>query len=303
MAPAADARRSQHPARSELLATVERFLSGFFDRLEWADAQHLGRALGRLGWALAARDRRRTLEHLALALPELPVAARRHLGRASFTHFGAMLAECLWLRGRDGAEVLRRVEFAGWEELERARAGGRPLVVLTGHCGNWELLAAALNVRGLGMAVVARELEDPGLQRSLLALRARFGTRTIVRGTAGAARELLRTLRAGGALGMLIDQDTRVDGVWVDFFGRPAWTPVGAADLALRLGAAVVPVFIERLPDGAHRARVEPELALPADRVAATQAMTERIEAQVRRVPEQWVWMHRRWRRQPDAAA
>jgi len=303
MTATAEPPRPRRPRRAVLLATAERFLAGFLDRLDWETAQACGRAFGRLGWALAGRDRRRTLDHLALALPGLDAAARRRIGRASFAHFGAMLAECLWLGGRDGAEVLRRVAFEGWPELERGRAAGRPLVVLTGHCGNWELLAAALNQRGLGMAVVARELDDPGLQSSLLGLRARFGTRTIVRGAPGAARELLRTLRAGGALGMLIDQDTKVEGVWVDFFGRPAWTPVGAADIARRLGAAVVPVFIERREDGSHLARVEPALDLPADPVAATQAMTAAIEAQVRRVPEQWVWMHRRWRRQPAADA
>ena len=88
------------------------------------------------------------------------------------------------------------------------------------------------------------------------------------------------------------------------FFGRPAYTPVGAAELALRFDAAVLPTFIERLPDGSHRARIEPALTLDPDATAATAQMTERIEAQIRRVPEQWVWLHRRWRRQPppDAA-
>jgi Kdo2-lipid IVA lauroyltransferase/acyltransferase len=221
------------------------------------------------------------------------------IGRASFLHFGTMLAESLWLTSRDSAEILRRVAVDGWEEVERARALQRPVLILTGHCGNWELLAAALNARGLGMAVVARELDDPGLQEALLGLRARFGTRTIVRGTPGAARELLRTLRSGGALGMLIDQDTRVEGVWVDFFGRPAWTPSGAADIARRFGAAVLPTFIERQPDGSHHARIAPPLELPDNAVVATQLMSDAITAQIRRVPEQWVWMHRRWRRQP----
>ena len=151
------------------------------------------------------------------------------------------------------------------------------------------------------MAVIARELADPGLQEMLLALRERFGTRTIVRGTPGAARVLLSTLRSGGALGMLIDQDTRVDGVFVPFFGRPAYTPVGAAELAQRFDAAVLPVFIERLADGTHRGRIEPALALPDDPTAATALMTARIEAQIRRVPEQWVWLHRRWRRAPES--
>lgn len=213
-----------------------------------------------------------------------------------------MLGECLWLRSQGAREAAALVDFEGWERIEMARAAGRPLLILTGHCGNWELLAAALNVAGLGMAVVGRELDDQGLQARLLGLRSRFGSRTIVRGTPGAARDLLRTLRAGGALGMLIDQDTRVDGVWVDFFGRPAYTPVGAAEIALRLGACVLPTFIERLDDGGHLATIQPALALPGEPRAATQAMTERIEAQIRRVPEQWVWLHRRWRRQPPAS-
>lgn len=214
-----------------------------------------------------------------------------------------MLAEAFWLRHRQPEEVAALVAFDGWEQIEAARIAKRPVLILTGHCGNWELLAAALNLRGLAMSVVARELEDPGLQRMLLALRERFGTRTIVRGTPGAARALLQALRSGGALGMLIDQDTKVDGVFVPFFGRLAYTPVGAAELALRFDAAVLPTFIERQPDGSHRARIEPALALDGDATAATTQMTERIEAQIRRVPEQWVWLHRRWRRQPPGPA
>ncbi|MEO7794558.1 MAG: lysophospholipid acyltransferase family protein, partial [Thermoanaerobaculia bacterium] len=176
-----------------------------------------------------------------------------------------------------------------------------PIVIVTGHCGNWELLAAALNQRGLGMLVVAREIDEPGLQTMLLDLRARFGTRTIVRGTPGAARALLGALRGAGALGMLIDQDTKVEGVFVEFFGRPAWTPVGAAELALRFDAVVLPTFIVRRPDGTHEATIHPELALPAAPTAATALMTAAIEAQIRSHPEQWVWLHRRWRRQPKA--
>jgi Kdo2-lipid IVA lauroyltransferase/acyltransferase len=296
---ATDRAHGRHPLRSALLADAREFLAARLDRLEWSDAQRLGRGFGALAWRLAGRERRRTREHLALALPELSAAAREGIGRASFAHFGAMLGECLWLTERDTAEVARRLTLEGWEEVERARAAGRPILVLTGHCGNWELLAAGLNARGLGMAVVARELDDPGQQEALLDFRARFGTRTVVRGRPGAARELLRTLRAGGALGMLIDQDTRVEGVWVSFLGRPAWTPSGAADIALRFDAAVLPTFVERLADGSHRGRIHPALDLPRDPQAATQAMSDTIETQIRRVPEQWVWMHRRWRRRP----
>lgn len=98
---------------------------------------------------------------------------------------------------------------------------------------------------------------------------------------------------------MLIDQDTKVDGVWVPFFGRPAFTPVGAAKIALRQKTEVIPTFVERRPDGSHLVRIHPPLDLPEDPREATAVMTRAIEEQVRRQPEQWVWMHRRWRRQP----
>jgi KDO2-lipid IV(A) lauroyltransferase len=295
-------RRPPSPLRSPFLAAVLRILSAFFGLLTWRGAQRVGRVIGSLGWHLSRRDRRRTLDHLALALPDLPEAARRELGRACFRHHGTSLGECLHLLRRDCATVRAVVEVEGWEEVERVRESGRPILILTGHCGNWELLAALINCLGLGMAVVARELEEPDLQKMLSGLRERFGTPTIVRGGEGAARQLLLALRRGGALGMLIDQDTKVDGVWVPFFGHPAFTPVGAAKIALRQHAVVIPTFIERQDDGHHLARFHPPLPLPDDPQEATARMTETIEAQVRRRPEQWVWMHRRWRRQPPVA-
>jgi KDO2-lipid IV(A) lauroyltransferase len=258
----------------------------------------VGRLFGRLGWWFGRRDRRRALEHLALAFPERPAAERRALARAAFRHQGMNLAEDLHLLSRGCADVARYVETEGWERVAALRAAGTGVLIVTGHCGNWELLAAAINCRGLGMRVVARALDEPELQDLLVAFRRRFGSESIERGRPGAARELLRALREG-ALGMLIDQDTRVEGVWVPFFGRPAYTPVGAAKVALRPGVAAVPAFIERRPDGTHLARFLPPLDLPPDETAATALMTQAIEAQIRRRPEQWVWMHRRWRRQP----
>jgi KDO2-lipid IV(A) lauroyltransferase len=275
-------------------------LTSTIGRLPWRASQGVGRAIGGLCWTLSRRDRRRTLDHLALAFPEMPAAERRRLGRDCFRHLGEVLGECLHLFHRDCAFVGSIVEVRGWEEIETVRREGRPLVLFTGHCGNWELLGATVNCRGLEMAVVARPLDEPRQQRMLAGLRQRFGTPTIARGSDGAVRQLLATLRRGGALGMLIDQDTKVDGVWVPFFGRPAFTPVGAAKIALKQRAAVIPVFIERVAGGRHLITFQPPLDLSADPQEATAQMTEKIEEQVRRRPEQWVWMHRRWRRQPD---
>lgn len=294
------ARPAAKTLRSGLLTGLGHLLDLVFSRLTWQRAQRLGSAFGRFAWRFARRDRQRTLDHLAFAFPELSLGARLALARKSFAHLGVLLGECLYLRHCAAAELFLHVTLEGWEHVAAARAQRRPIVIVTGHCGNWELLAAALNASGLGMLVVARELDEPGLQTMLLDLRARFGTRTIVRGTPGAARALLGALRGAGALGMLIDQDTKVEGVFVDFFGRPAWTPVGAAELALRFDAAVLPTFIERRADGTHHARIHSELALPTDATAATALMTQAIEAQIRSHPEQWVWLHRRWRRRPE---
>jgi KDO2-lipid IV(A) lauroyltransferase len=249
---------------------------------------------------LSGRDRRRALEHLALALPELPETERQKIARGCFRQAGMNLSELLHFFRRDRRAILSCLEVEGWESVQAARAAGRPLLFLTGHCGNWEMISTVLYNGGITPAAVARPLDDPALQKLVVDLRAHFGTLTIARGTRGAARQLLETLRRGGALAMLIDQDTKVDGVWVPFFGRPAFTPVGAAEIALRQKALVIPSFIERRADRDHLVRFLPALDLPDDPRNATALMTAKIEEQIRRQPEQWVWWHKRWRRQPE---
>ncbi len=266
--------------------------------LPWRWALALGRRLGALAWLLSRRDRGRTLEHLARAFPELGPARREALGRACFEHHTMNLVETLHALGRRPEEILERIEVAGWERVEEPLRAGRTLFVLTAHCGSWELLGAVFTGRGIPLTGVVRDL-DPGAEKTMRRIRRHYGTRTIVRGSPGAVRELLRVFRSGGVLAMLNDQDVRVDGVWVPFFGRLAHTPTGAAEIALRRRAVVVPIFMERLEDGRHRMRCQPALELPDDVTGATAMMTAAIEAQVRRRPEQWVWMHRRWRRRP----
>lgn len=292
---------SRHPLRNAILTwTLER-LAARLGRRSWAQAQRFGRRLGRLAWQVSRRDRRRTLDHLAIAFPELPETARAELAKRCFEHYGLMLGEALHLLAADCETLARHVRIEGFDGVEAAREAGLTPIVISGHCGNWELLPAAVNCRGLGMKVVVRTLDDSGLQRLLGGFRARFGTGTIERGSSSAPRQLLHALREG-ALGFMIDQDTKVDGVWVPFFGKPAYTPSAAAKLGRRDGVAVFPAFIERQSDGSHVVRFQPRIELPEDLTAATALLTERIEEQIRRAPEQWVWMHRRWRRQPEGA-
>jgi Kdo2-lipid IVA lauroyltransferase/acyltransferase len=287
--------------RSVLVAAFVRALSLAFGSLSWRLAQRLGAQVGHLAWVLSRRDRRRVLDHLQIAFPELLSHERRRLARAVYTHLGTTLGEVLHLLRRERAEILRHVEIEGWEEIERARAAGQPILLVSAHCGNWELVHAAVNCRGLGMSVVVRQLDEAPLDRLLSGMRSHFGTATIARGGPGAARALLTATRGGRALGLMIDQDTKVEGVWVPFFDRLAFTPVGAAELARRMKAAVIPVFIERRADGSHLLRLQPAVELDSDVTAATAQLTQSIEEQIRRVPEQWVWFHRRWRRRPAA--
>lgn len=292
-------RRRFSRLRETLLPVTVRALVFLFGLLSHRLALAVGRSLGRIAWRLSGRDRRRALEHLSFALPDLAEQERTRIARASFLSAGTNLAELLHFLKRSRQEILRHVEIEGWENVAAAKASGRSILILTGHCGNWELIGTALHEGGVPPAAVARPLEDAGLQQLLVDLRSHLGTTTIARGTRGAPRQLLEVLRGGGALAMLIDQDTKVDGVWVPFFGRPAFTPVGAAEIALRQKANVIPSFIERRPDGSHLIRFLPALDLPQDPRDATALMTAKIEEQVRRRPEQWVWWHKRWRRQP----
>lgn len=291
-------RRRFSRLREALLPVAVHTLATLFGWISHRIALALGRALGRLAWRLSGRDRKRALEHLAFALPELSEGERARIARASFLSAGMNLAELLHLLKRRRKEILHHLEIEGWENVAAAKASGRSILILTGHCGNWELIGTALHEGGVPPAAVARPLEDVGLQQLLVDLRNHLGTTTIARGTRGAPRQLLEVLRGGGALAMLIDQDTKVDGVWVPFFGRPAFTPVGAAEIALRQKANVIPSFIERREDGNHLVRFLPALELPRDPREATALMTAKIEEQVRRRPEQWVWWHKRWRRQ-----
>lgn len=294
-------RRRFSRVRETLLPATVRLLVFLFGLLPHRIALGVGRLLGRLAWRLSGRDRKRALEHLSFALAELPEAERRRIARASFLSAGMNLAELLHFLKRNRRRILPHLEIHGWEEVAAAKASGRSILILTGHCGNWELIGTALHEGGVPPAAIARPLDDAGLQQLLVNLRNHLGTTTIARGTRGSARQLLEVLRGGGALAMLIDQDTKVDGVWVPFFGRPAFTPVGAAEIALRQKAHVIPSFIERRPDGGHLIRFHPALDLPPDPREATALMTAKIEEQVRRRPEQWVWWHKRWRRQPQA--
>lgn len=262
----------------------------------------LGRALGTLAWHVARRERGKALRHIAIAFPEWDHAKQRDTIRSMFRHLGVSLFEIAWMRNMDVATRDRLTVIEGAEPLLKLIDQGRGVVVFTAHCGNWEWMSYAVGLWGRPTTVLQRERDAPEMNRYITEHRARSGVRTIDRGSAAAGRELIQSLRRGGILAFLIDQNLRTDSVGVDFFGRRALTPIGPAKLAVRTESVAVDILIERLPDGRHRLKVgEPvQLKRDDDPVALTARMTRIIEAQIRRVPEQWVWMHDRWRDRPQ---
>lgn len=200
--------------------------------------------------------------------------------------------------------TLARIDLEGLESLRRVMETHGRALLLTGHLGNWELLSAAHRLTGYSLAVVARPLDAVWLDVLARRLREKSGVELIDKRRA--LRPVLAALRRGRLVGILLDQNAaRDEAVFVPFFGVVASTSRSIAVLSLRTNAPVVPVFVRRQAGGRHRVSIEPALPAPAStaREAAVQELTAlctaRLEAAIRRSPEQWFWMHDRWRTRP----
>ena len=266
------------------------------------------RGLGRLAFVLAAAPRQRAIEHLTMAYgDEKSPAEIKKLARRVFVHFATAAADFLRLPVLIDRGLNRLVSASGTEHLDRAFATGDGVLMITCHFGNWEILGAWLAQNGYRMSVVGTSLFDPRLDRILVETRNRAGYTNIARGKG--TREIIRTLKKGEAVGMLIDQDTKADGVFVDFFGRPAYTPSGPAVLARRLNLPIIPIFAYLKEDFTYQVECLPPLNLirtdneAEDIRKNTQKCSDAYEAMIRSHPEQWVWMHKRWKTTPEQFA
>lgn len=265
-----------------------------------------GERLGALAWRLARRDRHRALEHLALAFgAERPADELRRIGRECFRNLGRSAAEVAGLWAAPPRAVLELFDEAdGLERFRALLAAGRGLVAVTAHLDNWELLGAYVAAAGLPVTAVARRIYFEKYDRLVNEMRRRCGMEVIYQDEG--PRALLRALKAGRLLALLADQDVpRLDGVFVPFFGRPAYTPSGPAALALASGAPLALAYGLRLDRDRHRLVVEPPVEFDrSDKRRAllegTRGWSESLERAVRAHPEQWVWMHRRWRTRPE---
>jgi KDO2-lipid IV(A) lauroyltransferase len=286
--------------RHRLEYLLVRLLIAIVGVLPDAMIRAMGTALGLVFYTVDRAHRRIAERNLATAFPARPEDERRAIARDAFKHFGRLLLELLKFSTLSPEQMLARVDVDGEDRSRAAYAQGKGVLFVTGHFGFWELQALVHALRVEPIAVLARALDNPRLNELLERIRVRTGNSVIYR--RGTIRRVMRTLQAGRGVAILIDQHIMSrDAIYVDFFSRPAATTSAVAALALRTGAPVVPVFALPLPGGRYRLiyehPVEPPGADAPDAVREfTQRCTDVLEMYVRRSPELWLWMHRRWR-------
>lgn len=264
----------------------------------------IGGWLGTLAYRFASQQRKLAYKHIQQALDITDERTIKTNVKKCFSNLGKNMVEFL-LFPRMNPKLLRQyVRFEGVQHVENALAKGKGAIILTGHFGNWELLAASISTTVAPLTPIVRELRSPRLNALVSRYREKAGYSTIDRDTG--VRRALRCLRNNNLLGIVADVDTSVNGVFVDFFGRPAYTPYSPIAFALKTGATILPAFIVRQPDGTHQAIIEPPLTLERcddkekELVINTQKYTKVIESYIRKNPEQWIWMHQRWKTRPE---
>ena len=263
-------------------------------------------ALAQMVYLLHFRLRQVGMRNLAMVFPEKSEAERARILRGEFTSLGRQLAELCQFPRYTAENIDDVVVYDGLENYERAYARGKGVLFLTAHFGAWELSAFAHSLHGHWLHVVMRPMDNEYLDRLLQGYRTMYGNKTVAKDDF--VRGLLAAMKAGETVGILMDTNmTPPQGIFVDFFGIPACTASGLARIALRTDAAVVPGFtIWDDALGKYRLRFDPVLELvrtgdvEADIAANTQMFTKVIEDYVRKYPEQWLWVHRRWKTRPE---
>jgi KDO2-lipid IV(A) lauroyltransferase len=284
---------------------LARALLVIFGWLPLRVALSVGSLLGSGAYYFSRRLRRTGRRNLELAFPELREEERRRLLRGCFASLGRLLGVFSQFATANRETLESLIEFEGLEHIEAARARGRGVILFTGHVGAWELTSFALSLFGHPLSFLVRRIDNPKIEKLVDRLRERLGNRTIDKRSA--AREMLQTLQGGGTLGILVDLNTLDrEGIFVDFFGVAASTTFMLAKLALRTDAAVLPVFAPWDPKR-RRFLLKIDEPLSVERTGndeddvrrLTQLFTDVVERYVRRYPDQWLWIHRRWKTRP----
>jgi Kdo2-lipid IVA lauroyltransferase/acyltransferase len=264
----------------------------------------LGRRLGRVWAFLDPRHVAIAAENLRRAFPDWDEARVSRTARAVYAHFAQVVLDILWLEARPREAMERLLDVEGAEHPRAALAAGHGVLFVTCHLGNWEVAGIALGALIGGGGVVGRPLDNPPLDARLTAFRAKGGNVMISKHRA--LPQVMRLLRDGKGVAFLIDQNVQEsDGIFVDFFGRPAATTTAVAALAVKTRCPIVSGYCLLQPNGRYRLVYTPAVEwTPSDDrqqdiARLTQQLTHMIESFVRTAPEQWLWIHRRWKTRP----
>lgn len=264
----------------------------------------LGDAIGAALWPFVPRKRREMAVANVMASLGLDRASALDLVRRSAVRFGRMFMEVLTIPKLNKDNIGSFVTLQGRKNLDKAFACGKGVIIAAAHSGNWELIGPTLAIYGYQVVGVAQKQTNAAMDRLINELRTSTGMHITYK---TGVREMLAFLSEGKAVGLIMDQDAKEQGVFADFFGRPAATPQGPAALSRMKGAAIVPTFMTTNADGSHTIILHPPLftAKTDDRdrdfLAITQKLNAILEDHVRAHPHEWFWLHNRWKTRPPA--
>jgi KDO2-lipid IV(A) lauroyltransferase len=304
---AAKAQPARTPSIREWLEYLSlRLVVGILKWVPRSTSRALGATIGALAWHLVARLRRIGLRNLSLAFPDMTAAERERILRPLYRLLGWQLAEFCRMPRASRTDAQQLFRYEGLEHYLAARARGNGVLVLTGHLGAWELSSFYHSLMGYPMSMVIRRLDNPLVDAFVNRIRCLHGNRVLHKDDF--ARGLLQAMHSGDTVGILMDTNmTPPQGVFVPFFGTLACTASGLARVAAHSKAAVLPGFMLWEPyEHRYVLHFGPELTLTrtgdaaADALANTALFTATIESWIRRYPEQWLWVHRRWKTRPE---
>lgn len=260
-----------------------------------AQAERIGERLGRLAFRVSAKHRKIAAENLARAFPEKSEKERTELARAVMIHLGRLMADFMRTSSRPNEELLATTELHGVEHLKRAQAQGTGVLMIGAHFGNWERVSHVLLQHSAKVSIVSRDSNDPEMTALVNTLRESSGAQLISRGDA--AFPTIKRLKNKELVALLADQSSEES--MIPFFGVPAGTVLGPAILAARAKAPILPCYCVRVGVDRYKMWIEPPLE-PAEGLEGPEAImtsyNRSLEAAVRQYPEQYLWIHRRWK-------
>jgi KDO2-lipid IV(A) lauroyltransferase len=285
-----------------MLYKFVKIISNIVSMLPQAVWRRVGNVLGEVCWLVVPRKRKSmAIENIKCSLAIDKEQAYK-IAKRSTTRFGKMFMEVLYMPKLNKENIKHYVHIEHPEYLMEALAHGKGAVLATAHSGNWELLGAALAMHGFPLVAVVQKQTNADMDKFINENRTKAGMHVTYK---TGVRDMIRMLGEGKIIGLLMDQDAH-EGVFVNFFGRLASTPPGAAALARMKEAPIVPAFITENADGTHKAILHPAVWVQKtssredDILATTQQLTSIIEKHIQTVPQEWFWLHNRWKHSPD---